>query len=280
MWIQVQQVNKYFTGRDRKSFAALSDIDFEVEKNEFICIVGPSGCGKTVLLDILGGFSRPSSGRVLIGGQEVTGPSPSNVTIFQDYKLLPWRTVRKNIEFGLMAGERRKRMPRSDIDRIVSAQIESVGLTGFEDYRPSEISGGMKQRVAIARAFAVEPEIIFMDEPFGALDSITKEAMQLKLKHLLNSGNTGGKTVLFVTHDVDEAISLADRIFIMKPSPGRIHSIVNVRLPMMASRYSRAFSSIRDKVMSEMAIVSNINQLDNPNRTNNTAKGGKRGRKL
>jgi len=247
--IRVEEVSMLFHQRDNKPHMVLEDVNFTVNKFEFVCIVGPSGCGKTVLLSLLGGFVKPTTGRVLINDIEVTAPTPNYVTIFQDYKLLPWRTVRKNIELGLEV----RKLSRKEIDKIVDAQIELVGLSGFEDYHPSEISGGMKQRVSIARALAVEPEILFMDEPFGALDSITKEAIQLQMKYVLKEG----KTIVFVTHDVDEAVFLADRIFVMQPTPGRIHSIVEVNLPKAAPKYTRNFNILRDQVLTEMAVVSN-----------------------
>jgi NitT/TauT family transport system ATP-binding protein len=246
--IQVEGVSKIFQDNKRE-YKVLSDITFTIETNEFVCILGPSGCGKTVLLDILGGFSKPTFGQVLIDGQVIGGPSPNRITIFQDYKLLPWRSVRKNIELGLES----KKLTKSQIDDIVDEQIELTGLTGFENYRPAEISGGMKQRVAIARALAMEPDVLFMDEPFGALDTGTKEAMQLNLKHMLHSG----RTVVFVTHDVDEAVFLADRILIMRAAPGKISSIIQVDLPKPTFKYTRDFNAMRDRVMDEMALVSN-----------------------
>jgi NitT/TauT family transport system ATP-binding protein len=195
----------------------------------------------------LAGFEQPNAGRVVIDGQPITKPSPSYVTIFQDYKLLPWRTVRKNIELGFEG--KNQNLTKKEIDERVNAQIESVGLNGFEDYRPSEISGGMKQRVAIARALAVEPKIIFMDEPFGALDSFTKETMQQKLKQLIAQKPM---TVVFVTHDVDEAVLMADRILVMKPSPGRIDAVINTQMPENWTKYSKEFRIKRDEVIEKM----------------------------
>jgi len=251
MEIQVANLGKVFYENPKTPLKVLSDINFTIKKGEFVCIVGPSGCGKTVLLDILGGFLKPSTGRVLIGGKELTKPSSRYVSIFQDYKLLPWRTVRKNIELGLEV----KNLSQQEIDQRVTDQIKSVGLTGFEDYMPSAISGGMKQRVAIARALAVEPEILFMDEPFGALDSVTKEAMQQKLIQLLAS-RPGATTVVFVTHDVDEAVFLANRILVMKPSPGTISSVVEINLEKPVVKYTQEFNTMRDLVLKEMTAVS------------------------
>ena len=249
--IQVEGVSKVFVDSNKNKRVILSDIDLTIKRNEFFSIVGPSGCGKTVLLNILAGFTSPTTGKVVINGKEVKKASSRYVSIFQDYKLLPWRTVRKNIELGLEV----KKLPQADIDRIVNSQIESVGLSGFEDFMPREISGGMKQRVAIARALAMEPEILFMDEPFGALDSITKEAMQLKLKNLLNQAHIE-TTVVFVTHDVDEAVFLADRIMVMDTSPGKISSIIDVNFTNPVRKYSRTFNVVRDQIVSALAKVS------------------------
>jgi len=246
MLIQVENLTKTYILRNKKPLTVLSDMSFSVNKNEFVCILGPSGCGKTVLLSILGGFERPTEGRVLIDGKTVEAPSPKYVTIFQDYKLLPWRTVRKNIELGF---ERKGgKLTRKEIDGIVDAQIESVGLKGFADYRPAEISGGMKQRVAIARALAVESEVFLMDEPFGALDSLTKDAMQNHLKALLDDTK---KTVVFVTHDLDEAVTLADKIIILKRSPGRISAVVETGLPKKREKYSSEYKAVRDEVFAK-----------------------------
>jgi NitT/TauT family transport system ATP-binding protein len=249
--VKVESVSKHYTAHGKR-IDVLSDISFSVEDNEFACIIGPSGCGKTVLLNMLGGFEKPSSGNITIGGIQVEQPDRNYMTIFQDYKLLPWRTVRKNIELGLEGYNKKgtgRKFTKKEIDDIVTAQIESVGLTGFEDYRPAEISGGMKQRVAIARALAVEPDVLFMDEPFGALDSITKESMQLKLRQLLD---VKGKTVVFVTHDIDEAISMADKLIIMQNNPGTIISVMDIKLPEDRNRYNREFRNVRDTVFELM----------------------------
>ena len=262
MLIQVENLSKSFVSRDKKSLSVLSDINFTVSKNEFVCIVGPSGCGKTVLLSMLGGFEKPTAGRVLIDNKVVEKPSPTYVTIFQDYKLLPWRTVRKNVELGLEIKTKgmKKKYSQKEINEIVDAQIESVGLKGFADYRPFEISGGMKQRVAIARALAVEPEIFFMDEPFGALDSLTKENMQLKLKTLLDDKN---KTVIFITHDLDEAVFLADRIIVMQSFPGSINTIIETKLPKNRVKYSSEYNAVRDEVFSKCIAAAKLSSKYN-----------------
>jgi NitT/TauT family transport system ATP-binding protein len=245
--IEVENVSKSYILRGRKPLTVLSDISFTVNINEFVCIVGPSGCGKTVLLNILGGFDKPTSGRVIIENKTVEKPSQNHVTIFQDYKLLPWRTVRKNIELGFEG--KNNIFTRKEIDNIVDAQIESVGLRGFEDHKPSEISGGMKQRVAIARALAVEPEIIFMDEPFGALDAQTRNIMQAGLIKILDKTD---QTIVFVTHSVDEAVFLSDRIVILTKRPGRIKEVIDIPWPRPRDRASPEFTALRKRILTEL----------------------------
>lgn len=248
MYISIEDVSREFYNQGKiEKIRAISHINLQIKKDEFICIVGPSGCGKTVLLNMLAGFEKPSTGRILIDGQPVTKPTPSRVTIFQDYGLLPWRTVRKNIELGLEA----KNGPLNKASRLERKQIadkymEMVGLTKYEQYYPIHLSGGMKQRVAIARALAVDPDIIFMDEPFGALDYLTKRNLQDSLIDILDKG---GKTVLFVTHNVEEAVFLADRIVILSQSPATIREIIRVTLPRKRDRGCKEFIDIREKVI-------------------------------
>ena len=241
--ISVENVSMSVLGiKSNTTFEILKDIDFVVQENEFICIIGPSGCGKTTLLNILGGFLMPTSGRVLIEGKPVTRPSPRYLTIFQDYKLLPWRTVRKNIELGFEAGN--SKLSKKEIDDRIWAQVKSVGLEGFEDFMPNEISGGMKQRVAIARALVLEPKVLFMDEPFGALDTLTRDELRNKFRELLKRIN---QTVIMVTHNLNEALFFADRIIVMKPMPGRIASIVNVDIGER-SKFNEDFLHLREVI--------------------------------
>ena len=247
MLIRVQDVVKTYKEKDNKTIDILSGVNLSINEKEFVCIIGPSGCGKTVLLNLLAGFDKPTSGSIYINDALVEKPSLNYVTIFQDYKLLPWRTVRKNIELGFE--HKNNTLSKREIDKIVDKQIESVGLKGFENYKPSQISGGMKQRVAIARALAVDPEILFMDEPFGALDSLTKQVLQEKIANLMQVSQ---KTVVFITHNIEEAIFFADRIVIMSRSPNNIKKIIDVQLPRPRNPSSGEFLQIRDYVFNEL----------------------------
>ncbi len=221
---------------------ALDDVSLSVEKGEFICLIGPSGCGKTTLLNSVAGFEKVNAGSITIDGKPVKGPKIEYITIFQNYGLLPWRTVLKNVEFGL----EKKKVDRAKRPEIARNFIAQVGLEGFEDRYPHELSGGQQQRVAIARALAVDPDVIFMDEPFGALDAITRMKLQ---DDVLNLSKVHKKTILFVTHDIEEAVFLADRIVVMSPNPGRIKSIITVPLSRgNRDRTSSDFLHWRDKV--------------------------------
>ncbi|MFL5077396.1 MAG: ABC transporter ATP-binding protein [Microvirga sp.] len=194
---------------------ALEPARLEVAENDFITILGPSGCGKSTLLRIVAGLDRPSAGRVLLDGRAVAGPGPDRGMVFQSYTLFPWLTVAENIAFGL----REKGVPASQRRGTIGAYVEKVGLTGFENHYPKQLSGGMQQRTALARALANDPRILLMDEPFGALDHQTRELMQ---ELLLSIWEGDRKTVLFVTHDIDEAIFMGNRVVVMSARPGRI----------------------------------------------------------
>ncbi|HEX2927649.1 MAG TPA: ABC transporter ATP-binding protein [Ruminiclostridium sp.] len=243
MYIDIKDVSKeYF--QNNTIFKALDHVSLQIDKGEFLCLLGPSGCGKTTLLNSVAGFEKVNSGSILIDGKQVLEPSTKNVTIFQNYGLLPWRTVQKNVELGLES----KKLSKKERHDIACKYIDLVGLSGFSKSHPSQLSGGMQQRVAIARALAVDPEIIFMDEPFGALDALTRLKMQDEISNIWNQQK---KTIIFVTHDIEEAVFLADRIVIMTPNPGRIKSIISVPLARKRDRTSPDFLKIRDRVFSE-----------------------------
>ena len=202
---------------------ALQDVSFAVQPAEMLCLLGPSGCGKTTLLKVLAGFIQPSSGQVLVRGNQVTTPGPERCVVFQEDALFPWLTVAENIAFGLKG----KGIGRRQCKEMVDHYLSLVGLTAFASYLPTEISGGMKQRVALARVLILEPEILLMDEPFAALDAQTREEMQ---QLLLQLWKTLGHTIVFVTHDVREAVTLADRVLMMDRNPGRVKKLVDIEL--------------------------------------------------
>ena len=206
------------------NFAALKDINLEVKESEFVVMVGPSGCGKSTLINIIGGLADATEGSVEIDGREVSGPGADRGMVFQGYSLFPWLTVQKNIEFGL----KMKKVPKAEREKIAQEYIQLVGLSGFENALPKQLSGGMKQRVAIARTLANQPEILLMDEPFGALDAHTRVVMQELLAKISRETKN---TILFITHDIDEAILLADRIYVMSRRPGTIREVMEVNIP-------------------------------------------------
>jgi NitT/TauT family transport system ATP-binding protein len=227
-------------------FVALGDVSLEVADNEFVTIVGPSGCGKTTLMNIVAGLDTPTSGSARLDGRAITGPGPDRGVIFQQYALFPWLTVRKNVEFGL----RTAGVPRAERRGIADHFIDLVGLHDFADALPKMLSGGMKQRCAIARAYAVNPSILLMDEPFGAVDALTRVRLQ---EQLLRTWSQEKRTVVFITHDVDEAVFLANRVVVMAARPGRIVEIVDVDLPYPRTeelRLSPAFTALRNRVWS------------------------------
>jgi NitT/TauT family transport system ATP-binding protein len=206
---------------DGREFVALSDIDLEVADKEFVALVGPSGCGKTTLLRMAAGLDFPTSGSVRVGGREVQGPGPERAVVFQQFALLPWKTVKQNIAFGLncMGVSPAKQAP------VVDRYVSLMGLQGHENAYPHQLSGGMQQRVAIARSYCIDPAVLLMDEPFGALDAQTRIVMQEELVRL---SRVNPRTVLFITHSVEEAVYLADRVVVMSRHPGRIKEIIDV----------------------------------------------------
>jgi NitT/TauT family transport system ATP-binding protein len=221
--IKIEDVSITF-GKGPTAHRAVETTSIDIEAGEFVCILGPSGCGKSTLLNAVAGYTDPTTGRVTVDGNEITGPGPDRGMVFQQYSLLPWKTVYENVAFGpKMAGA-----SRTEAGSVANTFLGLVGLKKFGDRYPSELSGGMQQRVGIARALANYPSVLLMDEPFGALDAQTRLMMQ---ESLLDIWRKFGTTVVFVTHDVDEAVFLADRVLIMSAAPGRIIEDVKVKLP-------------------------------------------------
>ncbi len=221
--VRIENVKKTYQGRNGE-VVALNGVNLDIAENEFVTVVGPSGCGKSTLLNIIAGLLDPTSGKIICSGKEVKGTGPDRGVVFQQYALFPWLTVKKNVMFGLnMKGIRGKQA-----EEIAMKYIGMVDLEKFSDHYPKELSGGMKQRVAIARAYAANPEVLLMDEPFGALDAQTRTQLQ---QELLNTWEKEQKTCFFITHDVDEALILGQRVVIMSARPGRIKDIVDVDIP-------------------------------------------------
>ncbi|MBK3666788.1 ABC transporter ATP-binding protein [Bradyrhizobium diazoefficiens] len=222
--IEIDRVSQVFQTSARKDHVALSDISLTIEEGAFVSILGPSGCGKSTLLYIVGGFVSPTSGAAKMKGQAITGPGPDRGPVFQEFALFPWKTVLGNVIYG----PRQQGVRAAEAEAQSLALIEMVGLKGYENFYPKELSGGMKQRVALARTLAYHPEVLLMDEPFGALDAHTRTRLQ---NDLLNIWERDRKTVLFVTHSVDEAVFLSDKVVMMSKSPGRIRETIDIDLP-------------------------------------------------
>jgi NitT/TauT family transport system ATP-binding protein len=242
--IKIDHVTKEYQAKSG-SMAAINDISLDVTDNEFLCLVGPSGCGKSTLLRMIAGLEPISRGQVLIDGKPIVGTSPKVGFVFQEYTLFPWRTVQKNVEFGLEI----KNVPPAERQKIAEKYIDMVGLSGFKDSFPHQLSGGMKQRCAIARTLAVGPEILLMDEPFGALDAQTRNILQEQLLEIWQKEKI---KVIFVTHSVDEAVFLADKVAIMTARPGRIKEIVDIRLPRPRKRTEAEVNQIRDTILKSL----------------------------
>jgi NitT/TauT family transport system ATP-binding protein len=241
--ISVRKASKvYVTARGRT--VSLDRVSLDIGRGEFITLVGPSGCGKSTMLNLIGGLLMPTAGEVWVDGRLVTGPGPDRGVIFQQYALFPWLTAQQNVEFGL----RLKGLGKAERTERARHYLRLVGLQDFGHALPKELSGGMKQRCAIARAYAVDPAVLLMDEPFGALDALTRVQMQ---DDLLSTWQQERKTVVFITHDVDEAVYLASRVVVMSPRPGRISEIIDVPLPYPRNedlRLSPEFAEIRARV--------------------------------
>jgi NitT/TauT family transport system ATP-binding protein len=236
---------EYERSRGKATLVALQDFDLKVREGEFLTIVGPSGCGKSTFLNLVAGLWFPVAGEVLVDGKPVRGPADDRAVVFQEYALMPWRTVEGNVRFGL---EMQRRIDSSTDDKVAH-YIDLVGLTGFEDSYPRELSGGMRQRVGLARALATEPRILLMDEPFAAVDAITRELMQDELAQIVAKTR---QTIIFITHSVDEAITLGDRIAVVTNRPGRVKEIMPVTIPRPRSgreiRHVPEYAELRDHI--------------------------------
>ncbi len=242
--LSIEHMAKVFP-KGEEQLVALEDINLKVMDGEFVCILGPSGCGKTTLLRIIAGLEKKTEGKISLKGVEVTGPGPDRGMVFQEFALFPWRTVRRNVEFGLEI----KGVPLDKRNEVSQKYIDLVGLKGFEDSHPNQLSGGMKQRVGIARALANEPAILLMDEPFGALDAQTRNQMQ---KELLRIWEETRKTVIFITHSVDEAVFLSDRVIVLTSRPGKVKTVHMIDLPRPRDRASQDFINLRKTILDEL----------------------------
>jgi nitrate ABC transporter ATP-binding subunit len=238
--LTIHGVTKRFTAGDDE-VEALAPVDLAIPRGEFVCMIGASGCGKSTLLRIIAGFEEPTTGEVAIDGKPVTGPGSDRGMVFQDYALFPWMTVRQNISFG----PRQRHLAREEIDKTTDEFVRMVGLERFADRYPNQLSGGMKQRVAIARVLANNANILLMDEPFGALDALTREQLQ---NELLQIWKRTGVTTIFVTHSVEEAVLLADRVLVMSAGPGKIDSDFRIDLARPRDVSSPEFNALRRDV--------------------------------
>lgn len=241
--VKIDNVKKCYQGRTGEVIA-LNGVNLDIKENEFVTVVGPSGCGKSTLLNIMAGLLEPTSGKVICNGKEIKGTSAERGVVFQQYALFPWLTVLKNVKFPLQM----RGLPAEEVDRIAMKYIRMVDLEKFKESYPKELSGGMKQRVAIARAYAANPEVLLMDEPFGALDAQTRTQLQ---QDLLETWEREQKTCFFITHDVDEAIILGQRVVIMSARPGRIKEIIDIDIPYprdQATKLTPEFVELKNRI--------------------------------
>jgi NitT/TauT family transport system ATP-binding protein len=231
------------------SVEVLRHIDLDIREGEFVCILGPSGCGKSTLLNVVAGFVNPSEGDVSIDGVRVAGPDPRRIFVFQERGVFPWLTVEQNIGFGLF------RLTEAEKNERIAHYVNLVGLRGFEKSYPRELSGGMKQRLEVARALAVNPDVLYLDEPFGALDSITRLQMR---RELLRIWQAEKKTILFVTHDIEESVQLADRVVVMSQRPARVRRIVDIDIPHPRDLSAPRYIELRDQLFGEIGLAHQV----------------------
>ena len=240
--LKIRDLTRSFTLEDGSNLVVLDHLSLDVADKEFVCVLGSSGCGKTTLLRLIAGLDQEREGQIILDGEVMQSPSPKVGFVFQEYSLFPWRTVIDNIAFGLEMN----RIGREERYRIAERYLNLVGLEQFKNSYPSELSGGMRQRIAVARALALEPVLLLMDEPFGALDAQTRNILQ---KELLEIWENTKKTIIFITHSVDEAVFLADRIIVLTPRPGRICQIFSIDLKRPRDRTSVEFAQVRRYVL-------------------------------
>ena len=246
--LRVAHVGKIFE-RDGNSLTVLEDINFDVSDGEFVCLVGPSGCGKSTLLNLMGGFLAPTTGSISIDGKVVDGPDPRRILVFQEHGVFPWLTVEGNIAFGL------SKLPRPEREERIAHYVQLVRLGGFERSYPSDLSGGMKQRLQVARALAVNPDVLFLDEPFGALDSVTRLIMRGELLRIWHEER---RTIIFVTHDIDEAVQLADRVVVLSSRPAKIEDLLTVDIAHPRSLSSSRYLQLRDELLGKIGLAYSV----------------------
>jgi ABC-type nitrate/sulfonate/bicarbonate transport system ATPase subunit len=246
--LSVDRVSMVFE-RDGKRTEVLNNINLEVGDGEFVCLLGPSGCGKTTLLNAMAGFLSPTSGEITVDGEPVRKPDPRRVFVFQERGVFPWLTVEGNIGFGL------SKLTKAEREQRIAHYVKMVGLQGFERTYPQELSGGMKQRLEVARALAVNPDMLLLDEPFGALDSITRLVMRGELLRIWEAER---KTIIFVTHDIDEAVQLADRVVVMSARPASIRQIVNIDIAHPRDISSPRYLELRDGIFQQIGLAHKV----------------------
>ena len=243
--LSMNRVSMEFRG-DGKAIPVLEDISLEIADGEFVCLVGPSGAGKSTMLNVMAGFLAPTSGTITINGEAVRGPDPRRILVFQEHGVFPWLTVEGNIAFGL------SHLSSAERDQRVAHYVKMVRLQGFERSYPSDLSGGMKQRLQVARALAVNPDVLFLDEPFGALDSVTRHIMRGELLRIWQSER---RTIVFVTHDIDEAVQLADRVVVLSSRPARVEHVLNIDLPHPRNLSAPRYLELRDQLLNEIGLA-------------------------